>query len=275
MDPLSRTKAGDLNDTATEQTPDRRGARSGSPSTDSPSEGFGQAGSRAGRLQAGASPGSGSDKYNSDYRARYIDEVAPLGIAGRLIKFTKDGEFETTDDGKTVPETSEFILLADDTLIGWIRFNGVGEAPDRVMGLLFDGFEMPPRESLGDLDQSAWELGLDQQPADPWQHQQCIVLQDTSTSELFTFSTSSRTGRRAVGNLLRHYNRMQKSHPDELPVVKLGKGGFQHKDSRVGWVSTPVFYCCWPSSARQCGQAGHEHRHFSQRRGAVLILAGR
>ena len=29
--------------------------------------------------------------------------------------------------------------------------------------------------------------------------------------------------------------------PDELPVIRLGKGGFQHRDTRVGFVSTPVF----------------------------------
>jgi hypothetical protein len=181
------------------------------------------------------------EQYAQDYRSRYLDEVAPSGVVGRLIKFSKDGTYITTDDEKEVPEGAEFILLADDTLVGWIRFNGPGEAPDRAMGLLFDGFEMPPREALGDLDQAAWELGLDNQPADPWQHQQCIVLQDTETAELFTFSTSSRTGRRAVGNLLRHYTRMHKTHPDQLPVIRLGKGGFQHKDARVGFVSTPVF----------------------------------
>jgi hypothetical protein len=58
---------------------------------------------------------------------------------------------------------------------------------------------------------------------------------------LFTFATSSMSGRRAVGNLLRHYDRMQRTHPNELPVVKLKVGGFQHKDERIGWVPTPVF----------------------------------
>ena len=116
------------------------------------------------------------------YRQRYLDEVAPSGIAGRLIKFSKDGVYETTNNqAHPVPEGSEFVLLADDTLVGWIKFNGAGEAPDRRMGLLFDGFEMPPRESLGDLDPTQWEVGLDNQPADPWQHQQCLVLQDTKT----------------------------------------------------------------------------------------------
>jgi hypothetical protein len=161
------------------------------------------------------------------YRNRYLDEVAPSGIAGRLIKFNKDGAYVTIDDDQEVAENAEFILLADDTLVGWIKFNGVGEAPERHMGLLFDGYEVPQRESLGDLDPAQWDLGLDNQPQDPWQHQHNIVLQNTESSELFTFSTTSKTGRRAVGNLLRHYERMQKTRPNELPVIRLGKGGFQ------------------------------------------------
>ena len=34
---------------------------------------------------------------------------------------------------------------------------------------------------------------------------------------------------------------MQKTNPDELPVVRLRTGGFQHSDARVGFVITPVF----------------------------------
>jgi hypothetical protein len=183
------------------------------------------------------------ENYAARYRddaARYLDEVAPAGIAGRRIKFTKDGVYATTDDGKAVPDGVEFVVLADETQVGWIRFNGAREAPDCHMGLLFDGFVMPLRESLGDLDESAWEEGLNGQPQDPWQHQQNLVLQRTDTQELFTFSTSSKTGRKAVGNLLRHYTRMRKTHPDMLPVIKLGKGGFEHSDKRVGFVTTPV-----------------------------------
>ena len=109
------------------------------------------------------------------------------------------------------------------------------------MGLLYDGFVMPPRESLGDLDESQWPIGLDNLPADPWQHQLYLVLQRTTTMEMFTFVTSSKTGRRAVGNLLRHYDRVRKAHPDDCPVVRLKVGGFPHDDDRVGWVKVPVF----------------------------------
>jgi hypothetical protein len=174
-----------------------------------------------------------------EYRARYLDLCAP-GVVGRLVKF-KYGAYTTADDGAELPADAEYILLADQSLCGWIRFSGTGEAPDRVMGLIYDGFVVPERESLGDLDKTTWEMGLDNEPADPWLHQMCVVLQSSTTCELYTFSTTSRTGRRAVASALKHYDRMSRSHPDTYPVVRLGKGGFKHKDVRVGWVDTPVF----------------------------------
>jgi hypothetical protein len=67
---------------------------------------------------------------------------------------------------------------------------------------------MPQRKMLGDLDEATWPSGLSGQPTDPWQHQMNLVLQDRATGELYTFSTSSMTGRRAIGNLLRHYDRL-------------------------------------------------------------------
>jgi hypothetical protein len=173
---------------------------------------------------------------------RYLDEIAPSGIVGRLIKFSKEGNFVTADDGETVSGDADFVALCDQTLIGWIRFHADGEAPpDRVQGLLYSGFVMPDRASLGDADPAQWPIGLSGQPADPWQHQVCIVLQNTKTNELYTFATTSQTGRRAVGHLLRHYDRMPRTNPGELPIVRLRPGGYQHRDDRIGWVATPTF----------------------------------
>jgi hypothetical protein len=171
---------------------------------------------------------------------RYIDEIAPASIVGRMIKFNKDGAFATTDDDAVIGNDVDFTALVDQTLIGWVKFNGEGAPPDRHMGLLYEGFHMPARDSLGDLDQAKWDTGLDGKPQDPWSHQVYLVLQRGDSGELFTFVTSSITGRRAVGTLLRHYDRMQRTHPDQCPVVRLKIGGFQHKDDRVGWVKTPV-----------------------------------
>jgi hypothetical protein len=177
---------------------------------------------------------------------KYLDEVAPAGIAGRLIKFSKEGAFVTADDGEPVPEDAEFIALCDETWVGRVKFDreNSGAPPIRVGGLLRDGVVPPPRESLGDTDPAQWPLGLSGAPEDPWLHQMLIPLQNTATRELFTFGTTSQTGRRAVGNLLKHYDRMRRDGTNELPVVRLKSGGFNHRDDRIGWVHVPVFVIC-------------------------------
>ena len=169
---------------------------------------------------------------------KYVDEIAPSFIAGKLIKFSKEGKFVIAETGDEISADEDFVALCDETLIGWIKF--VDDAPpEQHQGLLYQGFVKPARESLGNLDEDEWPEGLDGKPADPWQHQICLVLQSPTTQELFTFATSSQTGRRAVGNLLRHYDRMRRS--ESYPVVRLQPSGFKHKDERVGWVHVPSF----------------------------------
>jgi hypothetical protein len=171
---------------------------------------------------------------------QYLDEIASVSIVGRSIKFDgKLGKFITPDDGEDVEEGAEFIALCDETQIGWIKFIK-GEAPAKVVGLLYDGFVPPPRSALDETDEEQWPDGLSGKPEDPWKHMINLVLQRTGTNELFTFGTLNATGRRAVGNLLRHYDRMQRTNPNELPVVRLKVGGFQHRDDRIGFVPTPV-----------------------------------
>jgi hypothetical protein len=177
----------------------------------------------------------------ADYRSRYLDDIAPASIVGAMVKFTKDGTFVRQDTEEVISEGEDFLTPCDETLVGWVKFNGPGEPPDREMGLLHDGFIMPTRESLGDLDEAKWEKGLDGTPQDPWQHHVYLPLQNSRTKEMLTFVTSSKTGRRAVGTLLRHYGRLCRTKPGHVPVVGLRSGGFNHKDSRIGWVATPVF----------------------------------
>ena len=57
---------------------------------------------------------------------QYLDEIAPAAIVGRLIKFGKDGTFITADDGEPIAEDADFTVLADQTLIGWLRFRDDG-----------------------------------------------------------------------------------------------------------------------------------------------------
>jgi hypothetical protein len=180
------------------------------------------------------------DKANAIYRKRYLEEIAPATFSGRLIKFNRDGKFVTQDDGTVISPDQDFVALCDETLIGWIKFND-DAPPDRHQGLLYGDFQMPSRESLGDLDESQWELGLDGRPQDPWLHQIALPIQNRESLELFSFVSTSKTGRRAVGVLLTFYNRMQRQYPDMVPIVRLKVGGFEHRDERIGRVSVPVF----------------------------------
>jgi hypothetical protein len=101
------------------------------------------------------------------------------------------------------------------------------------------------KEKLGfKSSKSKWELGLDGKPADPWKHQIALVFQDAASQELFTFVTTSKTGRKACVDLIRHYDRTQRQTPGELPVVRMRTGGFNHSDTRVGFVTTPRFVVC-------------------------------
>jgi len=81
----------------------------------------------------------------ADSHSRYLDEIAPASIAGRMIKFSKDGSFTVPDDESVIDENVDFIALVPETFIGWIKFNGAGNAPSWEMGLLYDGYQMLPR----------------------------------------------------------------------------------------------------------------------------------
>jgi hypothetical protein len=173
---------------------------------------------------------------------RYLDQVAPASVIGRLIKFDgKAGGYHYADDDKktALSQDTVYTCLAEMTLIGWVRFFGKGVPPARHMGLLYDNFVMPARDSLPDNDRTQWEIGLDGQPQDPWQHHMYLILQGAAGG-FYTFGTNTQTGRRAVGSLLKHYSRMLRLEPGFVPLIQLRVGGFNHRDPRIGWVATPT-----------------------------------
>jgi len=162
-------------------------------------------------------------------------------MTGKHIKFDgKGGGYKVTSDGSIVKEDTQVVVVYPQIQAGYIKFNGKGNPPDRKMGPVFSGFTPPDRESLGDTDQDLWEKSLEGKPQDPWQFQLMVPMQVVETGELLIFSTSSITGKRAVDNLIEQCERMQRLEPDFYPVIKLSIGGFQHRDSRVGWVKTPA-----------------------------------
>jgi hypothetical protein len=89
---------------------------------------------------------------------RYLDEVDPASIVGTMVKFSKEAGYIRADTEEAISDQTIFAFHADQTVIGRIKFNGPGNPTDRMMGLLYDGFEMPDRATLGDDDQSQWEI---------------------------------------------------------------------------------------------------------------------
>jgi hypothetical protein len=179
-----------------------------------------------------------SPTEGKSYRNAYLDAIS--GPEGRYSRF-KDGKFITTDDGAEMDTAADYVCLFKETRISWKRFEE-GETPTVQGGLLFDdSYVLPRREELGDIDESEWPEGLDGKPSDPWQHFIEIVLQRLDTAEIFLFSASTITARKAVGALLRHCERASRNEPDYAPIVKLRTGSFKHRDSRIGQVIVPSF----------------------------------
>jgi hypothetical protein len=50
---------------------------------------------------------------NRSTTSKYLDEIAPSSIVGRMIKFDKNGKFVTPDDDGEMKEDVDFVVLAD------------------------------------------------------------------------------------------------------------------------------------------------------------------
>jgi hypothetical protein len=161
------------------------------------------------------------------------------GAGGAVFfKFAK-GKFQTRNDEEIAVGT-EFTCAYDAMQVGWIKFNGKGNAPTRAMGPLFNGFLPPLRNSMGDLDETKWDKGPDGAPLDPWQMQMPVPLVSADGAP-YIFATTSVTGRSAVGKLIATCRKMKWKEPDQYPVVRLATGGFQHRIPSIGFVTTPAF----------------------------------
>jgi hypothetical protein len=179
---------------------------------------------------------------NRSVAERYVDDLAPSFLPGPLVRFDgKAGQFIV--NGEPFDHAMKrFTALLPDVWIGWIKFGSEGEPPTRIGGLLYDDYVMPARDTLGDNDKTAWPIGLDGEPSDPWLHQQLVPLQATKTGEMLVFGAINETSRVAVLNLLRDYNRHRKTKKDEVPIIQLVASSFPHKT--WGKVLIPKLVTC-------------------------------
>ena len=129
-------------------------------------------------------------------------------LRGTLLKFA-DWNWSRGKEAEPIEKGTQ--LVATGTAAAWVRWEKGRPVETRLRP---PGTTMPEREELGSTDETAWEVGPDKRPKDPWQNTRFVYLIDPLTAEAFTFSTSSFGGREAVVNLGDAIARMRSAHPD-------------------------------------------------------------
>lgn len=154
-----------------------------------------------------------------------------------FLKFEK-GEWTIGADGEEVPLGTRFVANMNGLQIGWQRW--WAKKPDRdIFGLLVEGYQPPKRYELGDDDRDMWEkderTGV---PRDPWQFTNVLPLRSLDGEIDAVFSTSSRGGIGAIGQLCKEYGKVFTQKPGLLPVIEIGADSYKHND--YGKVFVPV-----------------------------------
>jgi hypothetical protein len=155
-------------------------------------------------------------------------------ILGKLLRFSK-GDYIA--DKHEIPAGTDFLAAASYLVIGWVCWQGKQQV-ERRLGRVSDGFQELPREELGRLDESQWEVDNDGRASDPWQKTRLLPLKRISDGELFTLTLNGR-GRsgEAIGRLVGAYGR-SRNREDSFPIIQLRTDSYEHK--QYGRIKYPV-----------------------------------
>lgn len=168
----------------------------------------------------------------------YANAVAPQNIIGSLMKFSK-GDYLAGEEAKPIEIGTTVTANVDELMCGWIRWQG-GKPTEQQLVRVGDGVSPERREALGDDDPTQWEADNNGQPKDPWAFVNYLPLL-AADGTLYTFTTSSRGGLGAVGDLARRYARHRRKHPDVYPLVALDVDSYKHQNKAYGIIKVPQF----------------------------------
>lgn len=188
--------------------------------------------------QTGTSVGA----VGGNYFQSYGDQVSQKSIVGKLLKFSK-GDYLVGEDNDEVEEGTQYVANMDELMVGWIRWED-GKPTDQIMGRVSEGYQAPKRNTLGDDDKTKWEVDEQGRERDPWQFSNYLILKtpgEAGEDALFTFTTSSRGGLNAIGELCKAYGKAMRQKPDELPIISLKVGSYQHSNKAYGRIKYPIF----------------------------------
>jgi hypothetical protein len=125
------------------------------------------------------------------------------------------GEFRRTGKNNTDPMNHQKLACDPvDAMTGWQKFEK--KIPVYQIGRVSSGFVPPPREELGDLDESHWEKGKD-----PWVRVDLLPFWNPESREVLLFSAANTGSRDAVAYLVEAYVNNIGVHPEDLSKVPL------------------------------------------------------
>jgi hypothetical protein len=175
-------------------------------------------------------------------------DAASGSFEGDLLKFSKYGEWIFGPGAKKLKDGTRLVVQMGTLKVGWQKWLD-SKPVDARMGYVHESFVACARDQLDATDQLLWARDTSGKPVDPWKFCNQIVLipeADTDDRGPLTYSTSSRGGLRAIGQLCKAYGRRMRTHPNELPIVTLGCSSYRHDE--YGEVRTPVISVCgWTS----------------------------
>jgi len=153
---------------------------------------------------------------------------------GRILTYVK-GEYFL--EKKEITLGTQFKVYTKSLVHVWINF---GPPVEQRIYQIAKGQKAPDRETLGDLDKSEWEIGLNDEPKDPWVKQFLLPFEFINTGDRVTFRTSSGGGKRAVAELCSLCAFRSKRGDPSIPVIKIESTTFPGKKG-VGRVHKPQF----------------------------------
>lgn len=172
------------------------------------------------------------------YFEQYGDSVTPTIIVGKLLRMTKFGEWKAGQDGEAIPIGTRMLVNIRSLKVGWQKWVDNKPAEQR-MGYVADGFQPPRRNELGDDDEAMWERMPDGNPRDPWQFTNVVIMMEVDSEELFTYSTGSKGGWSAIGELSKAYGARERQKPHEYPAIELQVRSYEH--ATYGEIRAPKF----------------------------------
>jgi hypothetical protein len=179
-------------------------------------------------------------------RYRKAAEENSTTAFSRIFRFVK-GEWVTADQEKErIPDKTRWLAVMSEVQHGWckwetVRFGDNGSTkklPRYVIGPVTE-FTAPSRNTLGDLDEKQWEIGLSGEPDDPWKKVGILALLRLADETPMTFITDTKTGVPRFWDFIKRFGKEGRKHPWQWPIVENRASSYQ--DKRFGRVPIPEF----------------------------------